>query len=91
LDVLQTEIEKIEKCIYDCEAIIEGKATGKTEKEREESSQKKARLEQERETKVVKRAGRLKKLFDDALAAVLPLCNSDKNSDSQKLRGHLRD
>jgi len=85
LDDLQAEIEKIESGIYDCDAIIEGTATERTENEREESSRKKAELEQGRETKVSERAAILKKLLDNALKEVLPLCGD------KKLRQHLQD
>jgi len=86
LDLLQAEIERIERDIYDCEAIIEDKGTGLTEEVRQEASQEKAKFEQERETNVLKRAAILKALLDKALNEVLPFCDSDK-----ELRRHLQD
>ena len=86
MDRLQAEIEKIEGEIYDCEAIIEGKGTGLSEDKREDASRRKPGLEQERETKVLERAAKLNELFNNALKAVKPICDKDK-----ELRRHLQD
>ena len=86
MDLLQAEIERLESDIYDCEGILEGKGTELTEVQKEEASQRKPGLEQEREANVLKRAAILEKLFNAALDVVIPFCNSDK-----ELRQHLQD